>query len=110
MDLRKGGTWSRTKKLRFCYHFEVDNERSIIEFESQLVVELLVIEDVHACTFCVDHENFTGLYLHSILCAKCSHIIGGALGVLDSRCHESESQAIKERPICCMNLFGVANL
>jgi hypothetical protein len=32
--LRKGGTWSRTKKMRFCYHFEADDERSITEFES----------------------------------------------------------------------------
>jgi hypothetical protein len=34
LDLRKGGTWSRTENLRFCYHFEADNERSTIEFES----------------------------------------------------------------------------
>jgi hypothetical protein len=34
LDLRKGSTWSRTKILRFCYHFEADSERSTIEFES----------------------------------------------------------------------------
>jgi hypothetical protein len=30
----KRGLLSRIKNFRFCYHFEADNERSTIEFES----------------------------------------------------------------------------
>jgi hypothetical protein len=35
-DLRKGGTCSEIEKLRLCYHFKADNERSTMEFESML--------------------------------------------------------------------------
>jgi hypothetical protein len=38
---------------------------------SHFVMEFFLFEDVHACAFCMEHWDFTGLYLHSILCAKC---------------------------------------
>jgi hypothetical protein len=40
-----------------------EHNRVWIKPISHLVMELLLIEDVHACTFCMDYENFTGLYL-----------------------------------------------
>jgi hypothetical protein len=37
----KRGHLEQNKKLTFCYHFEADNERSIIEFESSHYLNLL---------------------------------------------------------------------
>jgi hypothetical protein len=61
----KGSTWSRTKILRLCYHFEADNERSTIEFESSQ--HLLI----RRCTCLYILNGPWKLYRHSILCVKC---------------------------------------
>jgi hypothetical protein len=53
LDLRKGGTWSRKFFVRFCYHFEADNQTSTwTKSISHLVMELFLFP---ACTFCMEH-------------------------------------------------------
>jgi hypothetical protein len=70
LDLRKGGTWSRIK-IEFFAVISKQTMKGAQQSVDQVSISYgYLFEDVHACTFCMEHWN---LYLHSVLCAKCPH-------------------------------------